>query len=270
MIDPFLILAPILFLAVIALLGFVGCAALLGIDDVSYSAPFAITALRPSTTQVLVGFNLSIDGSGFAPGALVNFGNSLLTPTPPVTSALINVQVPGTTLELANPGQFSVSVTNPGVGRPSTSSLFTVNPVPVPASVTVTFNPPPALNARDPLPIPYHNLVFGSVWFYLDPAASGGPANGVALNGPAVPSGDISFANGSRKLLRIRVFPKRATTITISDGTNPPVSKTFNAADANLVHFIDTGWTIPTATFTIGTNIGFDLIIDTIIYEGPA
>ena len=36
MIDPFVILAPILLLAVIALLGFVGCASLLGVDDVTY------------------------------------------------------------------------------------------------------------------------------------------------------------------------------------------------------------------------------------------
>ncbi len=41
MIDPFAILAPVLLLAVIALLRFVGCSTLAGIDDISYAPPAA-------------------------------------------------------------------------------------------------------------------------------------------------------------------------------------------------------------------------------------
>ena len=147
--------------------------------------------------------------------------------------------------------------------------VFPLNP---PDPVTVNFDPPPTLNPRDPLPVPYKNLNFSNVWFWLDPATGGGPANGVALNGPAVPAGDISFANGSRFLQKIRVFPKRVTTVTVTDGTNPQISVTYQAADINTVHFINTadfGWNTRTLAFTIGTDIGFDLIVDTIVYEGP-
>src|ERR1700737_3229536 len=65
MIDPFVILAPILLLAVIALLRFVGCASILGVDDVAYTttAPRMISFL--GNTKAATKAPLP-DGSGSA------------------------------------------------------------------------------------------------------------------------------------------------------------------------------------------------------------
>jgi hypothetical protein len=147
--------------------------------------------------------------------------------------------------------------------------------------ITVTFdNPPPPGNPGDPLNGVYKNLDFGTgAWFWVDPALGMGPANASNINsGPNPGSADITFANGARLLQRIRVFPKRlvggVTNVTITDsGTspqNPTVAVAYQAADLNMVHFIETGWTVPTQRFTMYSDIGFDLNIDTIVYQGPA
>jgi hypothetical protein len=99
-----------------------------------------------------------------------------------------------------------------------------------------------------------------------------GPANAANINSGLNPgAADIAFANGPRLLVRIRVFPKRVATVTITDNStqNPPVSVTFQTADVNAPHFIDTGWTLPTQSFNIATDIGFDLLVDTIVYPSP-
>ena len=48
MIDPFLLLTPILLLPIIWLLRFTGCAAILGIDDVTYASLFAVKTTSPT------------------------------------------------------------------------------------------------------------------------------------------------------------------------------------------------------------------------------
>jgi hypothetical protein len=68
MVDPYVILAPVFLLLVVALLRFVGCALLLGVDDVQYASP-ALDSISP--TSATVGdppFTLTLNGSGFAVG----------------------------------------------------------------------------------------------------------------------------------------------------------------------------------------------------------
>ncbi len=51
MIDPFMLLGAILLLPVIALFGFVGCAALLGLDDVEYKSTVTVNPLEATLQQ---------------------------------------------------------------------------------------------------------------------------------------------------------------------------------------------------------------------------
>jgi hypothetical protein len=260
MMDPFILLAPILLLAVVALLGFVGC-------FIKPSPPTpAITSLDPpSKAAGESGFLLTVYGSNLFHYSVVRWNGSDRK-TDFVSGNHLTATI--TADDIATEGTATVTVSN----EDSTSNpwIFTINPL-----ETVTFDPPPPLNPGDMLPAGYHNLDFTNAWVWQDPANTMGPANCVIIitNGPNPSSGDISFHNGPRRLVKIRVYPKRATTVTISDGTNPnvnlPVSKNFQLADANMVQFIDTGWTVQTPTFTIVTDIGYDLLVDTIVYEGP-
>src|SRR5712692_6096110 len=67
MIDPFVLLAAVLLLAVIALLRFVGCAGLLGIDPIDYksTAPHIDSIEPQSATAGDAGFDLTVKGTNF-------------------------------------------------------------------------------------------------------------------------------------------------------------------------------------------------------------
>jgi hypothetical protein len=283
MIDPFIVLTPILLLAVVALLRFVGCDQILGLTQThpSPQTPLLRDLLPSSVTQGDPSFTtLTVTGDNFVspppnefadarPSVVQWDGTDLSTAF--FSSAKLAASI--TPDLIAAAGQHQITVFTPDVAgglAPFTTSnaqTFYVDS----NAVTVRFDPPPPLNPGDPLPAGYHNLDFTSVWAWYDPASTMAPANGVVINnnGPNPGSGDFSFTNGPRVLIRIRVYPKRPATVTISDGVNPPVSVTFQATDAGFVHFIDTGWTAPAPTVTVGTDIGFDLIVDTIIYQGP-
>lgn len=271
MIDPFVILTPILILAVLALVRFVGC--------LSKPAPPA-PHLSASPGDQMVILTWEPDTYGFWEGYTIKRG---LTHGGPYSN-IADVMEGATSFTdagLANGTEFfyvMVGKIRGGGGGiffdPSESDNSNeVSATPLP-DVTVTFdNPPPPGNPGDPLNGVYKNLSFGAgAWIWVDAALGMGPANSANINsGPNPGAADIGFANGPRILIRIRVFPKRPATVTITDNSvqNPQVSVTFQAADVNAVHFIDTGWTLPTQSFNIGTDIGFDLLVDTVVYHGP-
>ena len=104
---------------------------------VSDPVPFAVNApfggaspsmslLSPPSIARGNAFTLSIDGSNFAPGALVNFGTAILTPNASdITPTRILVSVPS--FYVQDRGIIPVTVTNPGIGGTSPRLLFSVN-----------------------------------------------------------------------------------------------------------------------------------------------
>ena len=265
MMDPFLLLTPILVLAVIALVRFIGCDMFFGVHPIVILPALSISPMTATEGDPDFTLTANSGASVFTHDSVVQW-NSQDRPTTFVSDTQLTAQI--SAADIVTAGTATVTVRNSDVALNSVTFTITSSPV------TVTFdNPSPPGNPTDLLTAPYKNLDFGTTaWIWVDPATGGGPANGININtGPNPGAGDISFVNGTRRLLRIRVFPKRPTTTTISDrmALNPQVSVTFQAVDVNIVHFIETGWTVPTQTLTIGTDIGFDLIVDTIIYEGP-
>lgn len=84
-----------------------------------------LLSLAPPSITARTAFTLTINGSNFLPGALVNFGAAILTPIPSdITATSIRVQVPAFYVEK---GIIPVTVTNPGTGGTSTRLLFNVN-----------------------------------------------------------------------------------------------------------------------------------------------
>ncbi len=97
--------------------------------------PLALTSLVPASADVNTTLTLTLIGTGFAPGATVNFGTQVLTPTI-VTSGQMTVSVttPSTT------GSVPVSVTQ---GAETTASI----------NFSVT-QPPPTITSISPTSVP--------------------------------------------------------------------------------------------------------------------
>ncbi len=84
-----------------------------------------LSSLDPPSILARTAFTLTINGTNFLAGALVNFGTAILTPNPSdITATSIRVQVPAFYVEK---GIIPVTVTNPGTGGTSTRLLFNVN-----------------------------------------------------------------------------------------------------------------------------------------------
>jgi hypothetical protein len=282
MIDPFVILAPVLLLAVVALLRFVGCATLLGIDDVAYAPAQqpVITGINPpsvtaDTPAFNAGFDLTVTGTNFVSDSKVHFGGTVKMPTSPPTATQMTVRI--TPADVASAGFVDVTVFNPGSGG-GTSSPLTFKVL-----VVVTFSPPPTPNPG-PLTVPFDNLDFGPFasggWAWGPPSATApGTFNNISFDsGTNAPdSRDFKFVNGPRTLDSIRVFSENVTgpgsgtgSITLrGDGglTTSPLQITGGASPVT----VNTGWTQTqsTTTVTVSFTVGSYLGIDTITYIGP-
>ena len=101
---------------------------------------FRILSLSPDRrTATALGFNLTVTGNGFLPGANVRFGDVSLSPIGS-TSGSMTVNVPAAAISVA--GTVQVSVSNPG-GQVSNTLPFIVRPVPVIDSVNPSSIPVP-------------------------------------------------------------------------------------------------------------------------------
>jgi hypothetical protein len=123
-----------------------------------------LTSLTPNTAAVGgPAFTLSVQGSKFVPGAVVNW-NGGARPTTFVSATQLLVQIPAG--DIANVGSASVSVVNPAPGGGLSGALtFTISAIPNPVPVIATLNPTSAIVGDDPftLVVTGANFVAGSV-----------------------------------------------------------------------------------------------------------
>jgi len=98
-----------------------------------------VTSLSPPSTNAGgAAFTLTINGSGFASGATVNFGNNPAITPSSVTNTQIIATIPAA--DIATGGTANVTVTNPPPGGGiSSAQTFTINnPAPVASSLSPT------------------------------------------------------------------------------------------------------------------------------------
>ena len=106
----------------------------------SSSGPPTITSLSPATLPAgSPGFTLTVNGSGFVTGSVVNWNGTAL-PTTFISSTQLTAAVPAS--DVANIGTAKVTVTNPG-NIMSNSSNFVIT-VPPPVITTLSPNTAPA------------------------------------------------------------------------------------------------------------------------------
>jgi hypothetical protein len=108
------------------------------------NAVISISSLMPnSATAGGSGFLLTVNGSGFVNGSVVQWNGTPLTPVPPTSATQVTAMVSASLI--ASQGSASVTVVNPS-GATSASATFTINPQPQPPppppqSQTITFAP---------------------------------------------------------------------------------------------------------------------------------
>ncbi len=104
-----------------------GVSALVGFTVAQYTAPGPTSVTGMSPVAVLKGadsFTLTISGTNFSPGAIVNFGTAVLFPTSASFNTIV-VTVPSYLIKTS--GVLPVSITNPDVTGNSNRLLFTIN-----------------------------------------------------------------------------------------------------------------------------------------------
>ncbi len=128
MVDPFVILAPVLLLAVVALLRFLGCSSFEAAPDPTPT----LTGLDPDSA--IAGgpdFPLTVTGTAFQPTtAKVHWNGQTITPSPGASATQLTVQIPAN--NIATVGSPDVQVFNDPSGPGSNVKKFTIKPVPVP------------------------------------------------------------------------------------------------------------------------------------------
>ncbi|HYA61935.1 MAG TPA: DUF1800 family protein, partial [Candidatus Sulfotelmatobacter sp.] len=102
---------------------------------VENAAP-VITSVTPTTLSTGVQFLLTVNGTGFTPGSVVNLGSMALTTTYIATTQLTAIGTP----TAAQVGTVPVTVTNPNPGG-ATSAPFNVQVVGPNSNITVTVSP---------------------------------------------------------------------------------------------------------------------------------
>jgi len=279
MIDPFVLLAPVLLLAVVALLRFVGCASLLGVDDVSYkdkTTPVSnpqpqITGFDPpDATAQDPAFQLTVNGSNFVPGLTVTFGNTPVSVIA-VTPTQIKVTVPASEVATSNtnPG-VTVTVINPDTQ--TASATFTIHEL-----VQVTFSgPEPTTPPGGPPAAPpgaaYKNLVFDPNWAW-ERSTSQNNLNHIFFVSPQK-SGSFTFANGPRLLKSMKVSAGPAGNITVSDpdhvqNTTGPLAIPDTSLTSGNSVLVPINWRVQSKTVTVSFDQADSIGIDTIRYQGP-
>ena len=194
-----------------------GPSALADFDILPLTAPPQITSISPSSVTAGASvFVLTVNGSGFQPGAKVNWGATSLTPAS-VTANQITVSIAAT--RVATAGAFAITVVNPAPGVTSAPVSFAVNAT----------NPSPTITSLSPTEVP-----------------AGGGAFTLTINGQGFVSG-TTVATG---------FAGTAPVVTpVSDTVLTLAVTAANIATAGPVSITATnsgGGTSAPATFTVG------------------
>jgi hypothetical protein len=143
--DAFLLLTPIFLLGVVALLGFVGCAAIVDIDGVTYQGPASLFSLDPPSRDACgPAFTLVVRGRGFRANPTLSWGTrpALVATSVKPDGTEMTVSVPADYLDQVGPVALAVLGTDDrGQLTSSNPQAFTVNTGKI---RDVIFSPKPA------------------------------------------------------------------------------------------------------------------------------
>lgn len=165
MIDAFVLLTPILVLAILALFAFIGCDAVLHFEPVHVPSP-TVTTVTPSFGPSAGGTPVKIFGSNLSGVDSVTFGGADATNISVVSDSEVDVTTPPHA-----PGQVDVVVTNtPNSTSGTGSGLYTYN------AIGFVQTQSAALPGNPPISVTLNNTSQGNL--LLAAVSYGGPATG--------------------------------------------------------------------------------------------
>lgn len=133
----------------------------------------------------------------------------------------------------------------------------------------VTFDDPSPPGAPDSLLNGvFDGIDFGSGQWRWSPPYGSNPTNNVYFASSSGTSRSFTFAGGPRVLESVDVYTVTAGTMTLTDGVNPPVTRTITVGSMQRV---TTGWSLPAQTVTVAFTAGWALGVDDITHRaaGP-
>jgi hypothetical protein len=275
MIDPFVLLAPVLLLAVVALLRFVGCNQVFGLNPTTLApSPPVLSDISPMfETERDPGFTLIVTGGNFVNGtpgmqSVVQWnGSNRDTAFKSATELWAAI----TAADIATPGTTTVTVFTPDASPDTTSNgkTFTINS----SDVAVTFSGPepttlPGGPPAAPPGTPYKNLVFDANWAWERTTPENNLSHVYLV--PGQTSGSFTFFNGPKLLKSMNVSANPTGTITVSsdNSLNLPVSQPIPITTGQSVP-VPINWTQKSTTVTVSFTVQNSIGIDTITYQGP-
>ncbi len=147
-----------------------------------------LTSISPnSVTAKSSAFTLTLTGSNFISGAKVNVNTAVHTTTF-VSETTLTTTI--TASEITNPGQLPISVTNPGTGSPTSSSL----------TLTVVAADAPVISSLNPTSV-----------------ATGSGAVNVIINGSGFVNTDAGYFNGSLRAISFVSATQVVISLTAAD-----------------------------------------------------
>ncbi len=269
MIDPFVLLTPILLLGVIALLRFVGCSFTHG-----SVAPMEISEISPTSATVCgEGFTLWVAGTGFvgppddpAKWSIVQWdGKDRATVF--VSSTALTATITADDRTMLGLNVVTVFNPPPGDGLSTNGKAFIITPGP--PNVVNLGTLPPGKNSGDPVGV-FQNIDFPRWVWYVD-----GTGQTAIFFDSVDNSRTFRFVN-PRILKSMRVYyhnppppapPPPPITITVTDGKNQPASLSITVGEK--FKDLNTNWVTcsPTVTITLNTSSD-DIAIVELIYLG--
>jgi hypothetical protein len=240
MIDPFVLLTPVLLYAVVSLLRFVGCAAILKLDDVQYAPAnnpmptIDVNGLQPKSKTVCEGpFTLEISGSGFVPNVTELFWDSQKRTVKVTSNTKLTVDIAAEDIEELAPGQLArnvqVGVSNPTPGGGTAFATFTILP-----GVTKIVRLSSTAKTGDPIG-DVGGLEFEqNQWVWSDLGSTGGDFDAVLA--PGSRSGQFSFKDGKGILKEMEIHavkadPQSQETITLTPDNKPAFQQTVSTSN---------------------------------------
>lgn len=201
-----------------------------------------ITSISPtSATAGGAGFTVTVNGTNFISGSVVNFNGTALTTTF-VSATQVTASV--TAAQIATAGTFPVTVTNPAPGGgTSNSTNFTVN------------NPSPTLTSISPT-----SATAGSAGFTLTLTGTNFVSNSVVnFNGTAetttfVSATQLTASIPASAVATAGTFPVTVTSPTPGGGTSGSVTFTVNNPAPTITSLSPNGATVGGAAFTLTVN----------------
>ncbi|HEY7648934.1 MAG TPA: IPT/TIG domain-containing protein [Methylomirabilota bacterium] len=262
MIDPFVLLAPILLLLVVVLLQFVGCT----FSGSAGSGDPILETLNPSSTfACFPGFQLTVTGLYFNSTAVVQWNGANL-PTTWVSQTVLVTNITPSQLETAGPAFVTVLDDPQDPGSQSINALlFIINPgLPNP----VTFHPlPPGVDNNDPVNV-FQNINFnGWIWYQDAPTQTA-----IYFDAPTATARTFTFVNGPRILenMFVRHFDPAGAPITITLTNNKGESAPPLTIQGGQFQNLETGWKKCAQTVTVTLNTPTDNMgIVRLTYLGP-